>query len=626
MRIATGCTFNGFIHSFPEVRIDNFTDMRSHREERLYFISHAHADHLTGFSGANFGINDVIISTEATKVLICNSHTSKNVSKIRSYAVNETHRIPVGIKNFIEFTLIPNYHCIGSVMILLESEGRSVLYTGDIRCEDAVNSALKVNFKLQNYLAPRGKGKQLDCVYMDTTFSYRSENIEIRSNMRSIHELISLITQYPEGAKFKFVDVICGFENVWYQLGLKFGFECLHFDSFLRERFKSLMKVKDIDELMIDPVCNLTKFVKYLNDGNTVNKPSKYKFYVGKYNSDETYEDFVIVKHLIDLTEAEYNCLHGIKYVQSIDEKMLIKSESRQTFEATFPFEAEGETYLITKEYFMSPDKQKLLPKNLKFVHSRHSSYIETYRFLQMFHRNVKEVYGLTDSEITWNQGFSMERYYGMLCDSMTSQFTFDEERKKMYPDVIRSKEPVKSISYWTASYEETESQTTGVEQNQPVSQVNSLVFKGQWVKDKNDILDQRRFDSQMKYFNRYRGVLVASNQGRKLRPLNRFREYHEQSLGTKGLQNDYADDESEREVDFLKITMKLQRDHIEASPSSESVRTAKNNKSESVKLEIYNDDAIQMAPKKKSNILEKETDKRREESRKRIRKSIWGL
>ncbi|GME72488.1 unnamed protein product [Ambrosiozyma monospora] len=155
----SGCTFDGIIHEFPNVRIDNFSfdyldklqpnttisstrsahkrrkRRRSPPKIKYFFISHAHTDHLKGFdTSENLQFCDrnyKVICTETTRKLLSSSPMISGLDssvrnsyfrKIETFQMNKRFRLS-GLDDDVSevfFTLIPNFHCLGSVMILIE--------------------------------------------------------------------------------------------------------------------------------------------------------------------------------------------------------------------------------------------------------------------------------------------------------------------------------------------------------------------------------------------------------------------------------------------------------------------------------------------------------------------------
>src|ERR1700753_2558558 len=68
----------------------------------------------------------------------------------------------------IRVTLIDANHCIGSVMFLIEGNGKAILYTGDVRAEPWWISSLARNPVILPYTCGINV---LDNIYLDTTFA-----------------------------------------------------------------------------------------------------------------------------------------------------------------------------------------------------------------------------------------------------------------------------------------------------------------------------------------------------------------------------------------------------------------------------------------------------------------------
>lgn len=471
MKIETGCTFNGFIHDFPSIRIDNFQPSSSPSPVDYYMLSHSHNDHFKNLTNIQkLSPPAPVIMSEATKILLeSTGKIHQNImNSIKILPVSETHTLFLSHSNeFIDVCLIPVYHCIGSTMFLIKTNedrngsnmiSRSILYTGDIRLEPFVIEQLKQDTHLSAYVT--NCDKILNCIYLDTTFAYREYNIDIPPNSQNIQYLINLIELYPERMKFYLSDTITGFEEIWLTLQEKFGRGCLVFSQDLKQRFKNLNKIDDPLELLVRPnlsVVNMTKQknVKCQTYGN------KYRFYIGK-SKTLAINDCIRIRHLINVTSEELKHLGPIKInnenltegkiqIGGVTKIMILE---RLLF-GQFPVYSLSNNVKETEksknsymEYLLKDNI--LLPLTLSFVHSRHSSCLETLEFISNF--NTKEVYGLTESRETWNRGFTMERYYGPFLTNKGSigKSRFDMERIKRFGDSpISIDEPIEFINNW---------------------------------------------------------------------------------------------------------------------------------------------------------------------------------
>ncbi|QPG73125.1 hypothetical protein FOA43_000430 [Brettanomyces nanus] len=397
--------------------------------------------HLAGF-GSN-SLNDIVVfCTDATKQLIRGFHNieyDKNLEKIRVCRFNETISLHNGT---LKVTFIPVYHCIGSAMILLEAPDHKILYTGDARFDSPILKLVSMNHRLLEYIA---NSAWLDTIYLDTTFSYRSKNIQIMDRYIGIEMLIQSIQTYPIGTKFNLINTTCGFEDVWMRLAWKFGVSSLAFDESLRKRFELLRKVRDKFELMTNPVDNFLNFLG-LHQSEAKGKPtdqsSPYSFYVGKgFEGCD-----VRVSAAINITSREFNQRY-IGKGKGEFKKLVI--DDQNTYSGTFAYHINDRVSIdLTQRYLPFPERGILLPTELKFVFSRHSSCQECLKFLAAFKGNVREVYPTVYNTEAWIRGFSMQRYFGNFC--MRNSFRFDREMNEKYgSSAISFTEPVKLANYW---------------------------------------------------------------------------------------------------------------------------------------------------------------------------------
>lgn len=122
-------------------------------------------------------------------------------------------------------------------MFLIESDGKAILYTGDIRAE-----TWWVNSLVQNpVLLPYTLGnRRLDCMYLDTTFATKSEPYrEFPSKAEGIRELLEKVSQYPDDTVFYFHSWTFGYENVWVALS-SFLRSRIHLDDYRTRIYGSL--------------------------------------------------------------------------------------------------------------------------------------------------------------------------------------------------------------------------------------------------------------------------------------------------------------------------------------------------------------------------------------------------
>ncbi|KAL1304274.1 hypothetical protein AAFC00_000684 [Neodothiora populina] len=225
-------TFSGIVKEFPRIQIDNFRLYEDHQPPLACFLSHIHSDHLTS------------LDTNKSSFVYCTAPTRELVLKLERYPhrVNfakgiletrkQTYRkikrllkpIPLETPTVIELTrgysiqvtLFDANHCTGSCMFLIEGDGKAVLYTGDVRSESWWVDSLVRN----PILIPYTKGlKQLDNVYLDTTFSDGAHlKMDFPTKADGLAELLEKVSKYPPDQLFYLDAWTFGYEEVWVAL------------------------------------------------------------------------------------------------------------------------------------------------------------------------------------------------------------------------------------------------------------------------------------------------------------------------------------------------------------------------------------------------------------------------
>jgi len=90
----------------------------------------------------------------------------------RALPLNTPVIIELSLCRKIRVTLIDANHCPGAVMFLIEGDGKSILYTGDIRAEQWWLDVLKRHPVLQPFVNGQ---KTLDKIYLDTSYPQSSD-------------------------------------------------------------------------------------------------------------------------------------------------------------------------------------------------------------------------------------------------------------------------------------------------------------------------------------------------------------------------------------------------------------------------------------------------------------------
>lgn len=225
-------TFDGIIREFPSIRVDNFSLYPGHDPPLACFLSHVHSDHLRGLESFK---STFVYCTAQTRELLLRlekyphrMNFAKGIleSRKQTYRRLKNHiktiplETPVVIElapgNSIRVTLFDANHCLGACMFLIQGQGRSVLYTGDIRSEQWWVDSLIRN----PVLLPFTKGtRRLDNIYLDTTFTSNDAlEVEFPSKAEGLDELIQKVLQYPADTIFYLNTWTFGYEEVWVAL------------------------------------------------------------------------------------------------------------------------------------------------------------------------------------------------------------------------------------------------------------------------------------------------------------------------------------------------------------------------------------------------------------------------
>lgn len=444
-------TFDGLIYNIDDILIDNFESLKDPRKNKEKYIkyciiSHAHNDHYNGLSSIfENEYKPLFLLTKTTMNLILeqnkgNQTIINNLANCKYLSMDKEYNI----ENNLKITFIPNYNCLGSVMILIKDsrnrlDENVILYTGDARFESNVIESIKMSSFLLPYIF---ENSRINMLYLDTTFSYRDENIEILNNIKGIQIFIELIKTYPKGTIFNILDTAYGFEEVWQKLYTVFKDTC---------NFHVSKKVqKWLDQILCDDECgNLEKFINLVDRIQNFQKPSidkdqiQYNFYIGdieEFDLSKSDDIVVTAKHAIELTKYEYEnvCLPATK-------DCFIKFEKEgNLYNCMYNHKNGGKDEIYTGRYFEHNDK--FYPVQIKYMYSRHSSCTETQKFVDLFKNRVGDIYPLTESYKSWKRGFTMYRYYGIV----NSKYDFLSTQKygRLNDDSIDDTD-ISVIDYW---------------------------------------------------------------------------------------------------------------------------------------------------------------------------------
>ncbi|PHH78974.1 hypothetical protein CDD80_5915 [Ophiocordyceps camponoti-rufipedis] len=221
-------TFNGIVAEFPDIRIDYFRRHPTSPPPLACFLSHIHSDHLAGLESLR---SPFVYCSAATREMLlrlerypCRINYAKGILEARQQTYSHLARIlkplPLETPTIMELrpgrtirvTLFDANHCPGSVMFLIEGSGKSILYTGDVRCEPDFISGLRRSPVLIEYCYGI---RTLDTLYLDTSFI---ADVPFPPKAAGIGELICAVSQYPDDTVFHIRAWTYGYEDVWIAL------------------------------------------------------------------------------------------------------------------------------------------------------------------------------------------------------------------------------------------------------------------------------------------------------------------------------------------------------------------------------------------------------------------------
>lgn len=158
-------TFDGEIVEIPGISVDNFNN----NQQKCYFLSHVHSDHLKGLTRLGL-VTGVHIYMTSISALFIRERYPHLVSNIRELEIGFPLEIEVLLPDDrpIKFvvTALSAGHCPGSCMLLFQLEGCDILYTGDFRISLRNAQNIKVLHELRTH--PNF------VIYLDSTFMKKS--------------------------------------------------------------------------------------------------------------------------------------------------------------------------------------------------------------------------------------------------------------------------------------------------------------------------------------------------------------------------------------------------------------------------------------------------------------------
>lgn len=286
----------------------------------------------------------------------------------------------------------------------------------------------------------------MDAIYLDTTFAYRTQNIDIMDRYIGIRKLINMIRKYPKGTTFRLLNTTFGFEEVWIRLADAFGVQSFTFGEEMKRRFRYVHHPKDHSQLYVNPVDTLDSLLVEC-EGNTSCLDTRYQFFIGK----EFDQCMVSISASIDLTKFEFDNMYGEKRMEefiSVEKR----TNTKYTFySCDFNYNTGNSTTRVSKAYIQNKETGLFLPLDLRFIFSRHSSCRECLTFISLFKQHVCELYPIVSDVRTWMRGFTMKRYFSFAC--LCQNFRYDNEMISKYgQSPINNKEKIEIVNYWDYS------------------------------------------------------------------------------------------------------------------------------------------------------------------------------
>ncbi|KAJ5893396.1 DNA repair metallo-beta-lactamase [Penicillium taxi] len=463
-------TFDGIVTEFPDIQIDNFRKPPDGRPPLACFLSHVHSDHLFGLESFRIPF---IYCSQATRELLLRIekyphrmnfqkgilesrrlHYKHLARLLRPIPLNTPTEIELTPRRKIRVTLFDANHCCGAVMFLIEGDGKTIIYTGDIRAEPWWVSGLVRHPILIPYTLGR---KKLDKLYLDTTFAASSDPFRrFPSKAEGLAELLQKLDAYPDDTIFYFRAWTFGYEEVWLAMAAALN-TTVHLDRYQMGLYRSLSgsssgrpalcgfnmgnrgvagclsdqessRIHSCEPGVSCPVArspNTVYIVPIVNrsiDGAEIPEVGAGGGIGDLYQTHE-----LELPNETALVELEKLCLQLIT-----DKNVLLQTQKKisdafQSGKRTlsldkFDVQAEENISLERLVAILSDsdlnshrraDKADL-PNTIRFPYSRHSSYEELCELVTAL--KPYDIHPCTVDQSSWSENVSMERLFGHLC------------------------------------------------------------------------------------------------------------------------------------------------------------------------------------------------------------------
>ncbi len=201
----------------PVVAVDDFS-----RPADLFFLTHAHTDHMKSLNDSFAG---VVHCTRVTASLVHARFPRVHVAELIFYQ-------PLQLAGVI-VTAIPANHCPGSCMLKFESDSRLWLHTGDFRLDERM-------LREAHLVA-----QPFDEIHLDTTFA-RSEYEIVPSKRAATAALLQLIEEQGESKQVYVECDMLGTEPVLQAIQGYFKPDAVHVQSEARRATLQLLNIEGI--------------------------------------------------------------------------------------------------------------------------------------------------------------------------------------------------------------------------------------------------------------------------------------------------------------------------------------------------------------------------------------------
>ncbi|KAJ5712935.1 uncharacterized protein N7483_010116 [Penicillium malachiteum] len=487
-------TFDGIVSEFPEIQIDYFRKSDD-RAPLACFLSHVHSDHLQGLESFR---SPFIYCSPATRELLMKIEkyphrmnfqkgilesrqlSYKHLAKIlRPIPLNTPTDIELTPKKHVRITLFDANHCTGAVMFLIEGDGKSILYTGDIRAEKWWINALARHPILIPYTLGR---RRLDKIYLDTTFAGSSDPLrEFPTKAQGVAELLEKVEKYPPDTTFYFRSWTFGYEEVWLALSAALNSK-VHLDQYQMGLYRSLgNSSSDRGTNDFPALCGFQLGNHYVTGCLSADESSRIHscepgVSCKAARSPDTVYITPIVNRTLDGTEIPEvgagggaGDLYQVHELELPDESALANLEKLCAKHIPDP-EALAQTRTALAEAFKSRKKtlslrqygvqdeqiplQNLvtkisqghseakeetvksgLPNSIRFPYSRHSSYSELCELVATL--RPKDIHPCTVDPSSWSEAISIQSLFGHLCsgDKFLHDSVMREKLDSQYED-----------------------------------------------------------------------------------------------------------------------------------------------------------------------------------------------